>query len=95
MLNAGGNGSITGFNLVPFTCQLFPFDASTSTELSQTVPDGGGGILTATPTQIGFTPENNILVTIKQTNGGGPDFENQTGSLNVYEVNQNDGTIGS
>ena len=90
VLNAGGNGSIMGFNLVPFTCLLFPFGAPTA--LNQTVP-APDGILSATPAQIGFTPENNILVTIKQTNGGGPDFENQTGSLNVYEVNQNDGTI--
>jgi hypothetical protein len=83
-----------GFNLVPFTCQLFPNGNGELTALNQTVPEPYG-ILSATPAQIGFTPENNILVTIKQTNGGGPDFENQTGSLNVYEVNQNDGTIGS
>lgn len=35
------------------------------------------------------------MVTIKQNNGGPPDFDNGTGSLNLYEVDPEDGTIGS
>ncbi len=95
VLNAGGVGSIVGFNLIGFTCKLIPLDqgpiALTRPDYSGTVPY----LISETPAQIGFTPKNEILVTIKQNNGGPPDFDDGTGSLNLYEVDPEDGTVGS
>ncbi|KAL7452955.1 hypothetical protein ACHAWC_004660 [Mediolabrus comicus] len=93
VLNAGGVGSIVGFNLIGFTCKLVPLEQG---PIALTRPDYNGTapyLISEVPAQIGFTPKNEILVTIKQNNGGPPDFDNGTGSLNPYEVDPEDGTI--
>lgn len=95
VLNAGDVGSIVGFKLNVFTCKLTPLEQG---PVALTRPDYIGTfpyLISEVPAQIGFTPQNQILVTIKQNNGGPPDFDNGTGSLNLYEVDPEDGTIGS
>lgn len=87
VLGVEGSGSIAGFTLLPFTCEL----SSLRFELvlNQDVPGPGfvdPPVLTASPAQVGFTPENNLLVTIKQNGGGDPDPDMQAGSLNVYRI---------
>ncbi|KAL7491876.1 hypothetical protein ACHAWT_001167, partial [Skeletonema menzelii] len=94
VLNAGGVGSIVGFNLIGFTCELIPLEQG---PIDLTRPGYNGTapyLISETPAQIGFTPKNEILVTIKQNKGGPPDFDNDTGSLNLYEVYPENGTIG-
>jgi len=95
VLNVGGDGSIQGYNLKQYNCRLAPIGLAT--RLNQTVPASGiPPVLTSTPAQIDFTPDGNALViTIKQNDGGDPNLVNQTGSLNVYDVNQTDGSAGN
>jgi len=93
----GGNGNIQGYNLKQYNCRLSPI--GNAIVLNQTVPPSNTTIppvLTSTPAQIDFTPDGNALViTIKQNDGGDPNLVNQTGSLNVYDVNQTDGSAGN
>ena len=95
VLNVGGDGSIQGYNLKQYNCRLTPIGDAIS--LNQTVPPSPiPPVLTSTPAQIDFTPDGNALViTIKQNDGGDPNLVNQTGSLNVYDVNQTDGSAGN
>ena len=95
VLNVGGNGSIQGYNLKQYNCRLSPI--GDAIVLNQTVPSSTiPPVLTSTPAQIDFSPDGNVLViTIKQNDGGDPDLVNQTGSLNVYDVNQTDGSAGN
>ena len=89
VLGVNGTGSIDGFTLLPFTCQLFPLESATI-ELDQALPPAefdDPPAFTASPAQIGFTPEDNLLVTIKQNGGGNVNLTNQAGSLNIYEIN--------
>lgn len=93
VLNAGGKGSIVGFSLIGFTCQLTALGQG-PTELTRPGYNSPAPpyLITETPAQIGFTPKNEILVTIKQVSGGPPDFD-VSASLNLYEVSSSDGTI--
>ena len=90
-MNAGGNGSMQGFHLTPETCELTPIDQD-PIELDQgNVTPSDPAFFPASPAQIGFTPEGNIVVTIK-VNGGGQNFPSGEGSLNVYSINPENGT---
>ena len=93
VLNAGDVGSIVGFNLIGFTCKLTPLEQGPIALSRPNYVGTAPYVIAETPAQIGFTPKNEILVTIKQNNGGPPDFDNGTGSLNLYEVDPEDGTI--
>eukprot|EP00984_Skeletonema_dohrnii_P021381 scaffold10670_cov103-Skeletonema_dohrnii-CCMP3373.AAC.6 len=91
VLNAGGNGSMQGFHLTPETCELTPIEQD-PIELNQgNVAPSDPAFFPASPAQIGFTPEGNIVVTIK-VNGGGQNFPSGEGSLNVYSINPENGT---
>jgi len=91
VLNAGENGSMQGFHLTPETCELTPIDQD-PIELDQgNVTPSDPAFFPASPAQIGFTPEGNIVVTIK-VNGGGQNFPSGEGSLNVYSINPENGT---
>ncbi len=93
VLNAGGVGSIMGYNFVPFTCQLMPIGSPIA--LSREVPEENStpNRISGTPAQVSFTPENKLLVSVKQNAGGPLNFDGDTGSLNVYDVNAMDGKI--
>jgi len=88
-ISGDGRGSIRGFELSQFNCRLSPIGSPIALDQAPSSPPTP--ILTATPAQIGFTPENNILLTIKQNGGGDPDLANKAGSLNVYEIDQTTG----
>ena len=94
VLNAGGVGSIFGFNLLGFTCQLTPL-GQPATQLTRPGYNSPAPTyyITGTPAQIGFTPNNEIMVTIKQNKGGPPAFD-ESGSLNLYAVDPTNGSIG-
>jgi len=62
-ISGDGRGSIRGFELSQFNCRLSPIGGNIALDQTGSSPPP---ILTATPAQIGFTPDNNILVTIKQ-----------------------------
>ena len=61
VLNVGGNGAILGFDLKQFNCLLTPIGNPIALDQDVASPDDEL-ILTSTPAQIGFTPENNIIV---------------------------------
>uniref|UniRef100_A0A6V2LQ40 Uncharacterized protein n=1 Tax=Ditylum brightwellii TaxID=49249 RepID=A0A6V2LQ40_9STRA len=92
VLNAGGVGSIAAFSLFHFNCKLTSI--GDPIELSQTFESASGPpslpFFPASPAQIGFTPENNLLVTIK-ANGAqdGDGSFPSNGSLNVYKLDKN------
>lgn len=92
ILNAGGNGSIQGYNLNPGTCALSTIGSSI--ELDQEVGPQNEALPRFTfsaPSQVGFLPDGNLLVLIK-VDGGGQNFPVPgEGSLNVYTINP-DGT---
>jgi len=93
VLNTGGVGSIAGFNLLPFNCKLTSLGASI--DLSQTFPSGPPSepVFNLGPKQIGFTPENNILVLLGSDGGEISTFfqtgNYADGTLNVYELDEN------
>eukprot|EP00985_Skeletonema_marinoi_P016560 scaffold8933_cov80-Skeletonema_marinoi.AAC.2 len=83
--------SLIGFHLTPETCELTPIEQD-PIELDQgNVTPSDPAFFPASPAQIGFTPEGNIVVTIK-VNGGGQNFPSGEGSLNVYSINPENGT---
>ena len=83
VLNAGSEGSISGFSLDDQNCLLTPIEGSTrSFGLTN---NSNPPSFEASPGQIGFTPNGqHILVTIKQDNDG-------VGTFIMYQVN-GDGT---
>jgi len=91
VLNAGGNGSMQGFHLTPETCELTPIEQDPIVLDQGSVTPSNPAFFPASPAQIGFTPEGNIVVTIK-VNGGGQNFPSGEGSLNVYSINPENGT---
>eukprot|EP00984_Skeletonema_dohrnii_P021380 scaffold10670_cov103-Skeletonema_dohrnii-CCMP3373.AAC.5 len=91
VLNAGGNGSMQGFHLTPETCELTPIEQDPIVLNQGNVAPSDPAFFPASPAQIGFTPEGNIVVTIK-VNGGGQNFPSGEGSLNVYSINPENGT---
>lgn len=78
-LNAGGNGSIQGFQLQP-SCTLSPNGGAVELD-QEVVPMGGvrSGILA--PSQIGITPDGKVNALIKITNTGGG-----VGTFNIYNI---------
>ena len=60
VLNVGGDGAIQGYDLKQYNCRLFPIDSAVA--LSQDVNPSDELILTATPAQVSFTPDGNLLV---------------------------------
>lgn len=98
-LNAGGNGSIQGYTLSQFNCGLIhiggPVDlvqggGSESDAPSPFNPPFG----VAKPSQIGFTPEGHILVTIPIP-GGGQNFPKGAGVFQIFEIYSGDGSASS
>jgi len=91
VLNAAGSGSIQGFTLSN-GCDMSPIgdliELDQGGAVSPTDPPSG----LATPTEVGFTPDGDLLVIIK-VDGGGQNISPTTGvaSLNHYKIS-NDGT---
>jgi len=91
VLNSGGSGSFKGFRLGD-DCDLSGLSGIVVLDQGDVSPVGPpAGI--ATPAEIGFTPEGNIIVLIK-VEGGGDNFSpppNTSGfsSINHYEVQPN------
>jgi len=89
VLNAGGVGSIAGFKMHPKTCMLKSIGDPTA--LNQTFASGPPALafFAASPAQIIFTPEGNLLVTIKANDAQlGDDTFPSNGSLNLYKVDE-------
>lgn len=94
VLNAGGNGSISGYKLDCRTCALTAIEDST-VELPQTTGLNGrdAPFFAAAPAQIGFTPSGNIILTIKDQNG--PPLGIGQGSIVQYDIDDNGAAIQS
>ena len=98
----GGNpGSIQGFHLRGYSCRLDSINngkkrllqINKGIPLLQTFNETGDlrpPAFPASPAQIGFTPEGNVTVTIKSTNGTDDFFPHQ-GSINVYYIDEETG----
>jgi len=91
VLNGGGQGHIHGFHLTEYNCMLSPIGDPVELDQGETVTPTDPNFFPATAAQIGFTPEGNIMVTIK-INGGGQNFPSGFGSLNTYFIDPESGT---
>ncbi len=91
VLNAGGNGSMQGYTLSD-VCDMSPIVGLIKLDqggpVSPTEPPNG----LATPAEVGFTPDGDLLVVIK-VDGGGDNISSTSGvaSLNHYKI-RGDGT---
>eukprot|EP00584_Thalassiosira_punctigera_P003303 CAMPEP_0172545218 /NCGR_PEP_ID=MMETSP1067-20121228/15185_1 /TAXON_ID=265564 ORGANISM="Thalassiosira punctigera, Strain Tpunct2005C2" /NCGR_SAMPLE_ID=MMETSP1067 /ASSEMBLY_ACC=CAM_ASM_000444 /LENGTH=440 /DNA_ID=CAMNT_0013331921 /DNA_START=127 /DNA_END=1449 /DNA_ORIENTATION=+ len=79
-LNAGGNGSIQGFQLNPRFCTLTPNGGAVELD-QEVVPMAGFSPGFIAPSQIGITPDGKVNALIKITNGGGG-----VGTFNIYDI---------
>jgi len=95
VLNAGGNGIISGYNLDCETCELTEI-ADSTVELPQNVmiDEDVAPFFASSPAQIGFTPNGNIIVTIKSQDGTIPPATGQ-GSIVQYDIDDNGAAIQS
>lgn len=94
VLNAGVDGSISGYKLNHKKCILRPIPGSTvtlkqSTGLGPEDPPAAA----SSPAQVGFTPKGNLIVMIKSQDGIFPP-EKGKGSINEYFVDQKTGLVG-
>lgn len=88
----GGNpGSIQGFHLLGYSCKLKAIGDSIPLGQSASSGDNAAPIFPASPAQIGFSPEGNIILTIK-SNGGNNDFPSP-GSINMYSIDKETGMV--
>lgn len=80
VLNAGGEGSLTGYSLSLKTCEMDPIEDSTVSLGQQDTNDPPAFF--GSPAQVGFVPDTNVLVVqIKGMDGvAGP------GTISLYEM---------
>merc|ERR1712166_1462732 len=85
-LNGGGDGSIQGYTLTQYNCGLRSLGDPIELRQRLTVSPIPPSSFTL-PGMIGFTPEGNLLVTVKIEGGLGALSTGAPGSLNFYEIN--------
>lgn len=91
VINAGLDGSLSGFNLLQYSCSLSPIaDSTIDLELDTGLSSGEPPFLGATPSQISVTPEGNFILTVK---GFGNGLQLGNGRVLTYEIDTSNGKL--
>jgi len=91
VLNTGLDGSLSGFNLFQFNCNLSPIvNSFVDLQLATGLSSGELPFFAASPAQIGVDPTGNFAVSLK---GFGNDFATGTGGLLRYKIDMDNGTL--